>query len=273
MRDADIIIKSRGIVTWGAEEFAALPRLQMLTTCSIGVDSIDLAAARSYGKTVCNVPLATVPMVAEHLFGLMLAVAKQAALQTAEIKAGRWNKPYNVYLRGKTLGIVGTGNIGAELVRLGKAIGMEVIAWTFNPSSERATRLGIEFVELEELMARADVVSLNVKLTPDTRHLISERELGLMKNSAILINGARGRVVDEEALCRVLDAGKLYGVGLDVFPEEPVPSDASILAYDRVVMTPHAADQTPEAMDAVNSAAVENVAAYLAGRPTNIVSS
>ena len=272
-RDADILINSRGLVTWGAEEFASLPRLKMLTTCSIGVDAIDLAAAAAHGKTICNVPLATVPMVAEHLFALILAVAKQAALQTAEIKAGRWNKPYNVYLRGKTLGVVGTGNIGAEIARLGRAIGMEVIAWTVHPSPERAARLDLTFVELDELLSRADVISLNVKLTADTRHLIGARELALMKDRAILVNGARGLVVDEAALCRVLDEGKLYGVGLDVFPEEPVPAGAPILAYDRVVMTPHAADQTPEAMDAVNDEAVANVAAFLAGEPQNRVTS
>lgn len=271
--DADIIINSRGLVTWGAEEFAALPRLKMLTTCSIGVDAIDLAAAEAHGKVICNVPLATVPMVAEHLFALILTVAKQAALQTAEIKAGRWNKPYNVYLRGKTLGVVGTGNIGAEIARLGRSIGMEVIAWTVHPSPERAARLGVTFVKLDELLSRADVISLNVKLTADTRHLIGARELALMKDRAILVNGARGLVVDEAALCRVLDDGKLYGVGLDVFPEEPVPAGAPILAYDRVVMTPHAADQTPEAMDAVNDEAVANVTAFLAGKPQNKVRS
>ncbi len=269
--DADIIVNTRGLVRWDGEDFAVLPKLKMLTTCSIGTDMFDLVAAKAHGKVICNVPLATVPMVAEHLFGLVMAVAKQAAFQTAEVKAGRWNKPFNVYLAGKTLGIVGTGNIGAGVARLARAIGMKVIAWTFNPNNERAAELGVEFVPLDELLERSDVISLNVRLSSDTEHLIGARELELMKDDAILVNGARGKVLDMEALCATLDAGKLYGVGLDVFPEEPVPADAPILGYDCVVFTPHAADQTPEAIDAVNAGAVENVIAFLEGRPQNVV--
>ncbi|MDX1401156.1 MAG: NAD(P)-dependent oxidoreductase [Kiloniellales bacterium] len=269
--DADIIVNTRGLVGWDAEDFASLPKLKMLTTCSIGTDMFDLAAAKAYRKVICNVPLATVPMVAEHLFGLVLAVAKQAAFQTVEIKAGRWLKPFNVYLAGKTLGIVGTGNIGSEVARLARAIGMNVVAWTFNPSPSRAAELGVTFVTLDELLQRSDVVSLNVRLMPDTEGLIGARELAMMKEDAILVNGARGKVLDMEALCDALEAGRLYGVGLDVFPEEPVPAGARILGFDRVVLTPHAADQTPEAIDAVNAGAVDNVIAFLEGRPQNVV--
>ena len=271
VREATVILNSRGAVGWGEADFARLPKLKMITTCSIGTDAIDIAAAKARGITVCNIPDRTVPMVAEHLFAMMLAAAKQLPHETTEIRSGRWNVCSNIYLRGKTLGIVGTGNVGSELARLAQAIGMEVVAWTFHPSPERAAALGATFVTLDELLDRSDVVSLNVKLTPETEGLIGAAELARMKDQAILLNGARGAVVDMDALCATLAAGRLFAVALDVFPQEPLPADAPILAFDRVVLTPHAADQTPEAVTGINEGAVENVIAFLEGRPQNLV--
>ncbi len=270
-READILINSRGVVTWREAELRALPGLRMITTCSIGTDMIDLAAARELGIVVCNQPGRTAPAVAEHMFALMFAAAKRAAFQTAEIKAGRWTRRLNVMLQGKTLGVVGTGATGAQMARLARAVGMEVIAWTFHPSPARAERLGVRFVELDELLASADVVSLHVGLSPDTRHLIGARELGLMKDDAILLNGARGEVVDMAALHGALMAGRFTGVGLDVFPQEPVPAGEPILTCEQVVLTPHAADSTPEAVELLNEGAVDNVIAFLEGRPRNTV--
>ena len=213
----------------------------------------------------------TAPVVAEHMFGLMFALAKRAHFQTAELQAGRWTRMMNTMLQGKVLGVVGTGAIGAEVARLARAIGMEVIAWTFNPSPERATAYGVRFVELDELLQTADVVSLHVKLTEDSRHLIGARELGLMKEGALLLNGARGDVLDIAALRESLEAGHLGGAGLDVFPQEPLPGDHPILACEQVVLTPHAADQTLEGVDLLNEGAVDNVIAFLEGRTQNDV--
>jgi D-3-phosphoglycerate dehydrogenase len=270
-KDAVILINSRGVVSWREAELRALPKLKMIATCSIGTDMIDLAVAKELGIVVSNQPGRTAPAVAEHMFALMFAVAKRAAFQTAELKAGRWTRKINATLQGKTLGIVGTGAIGAEMARLGRALGMEVIAWTFNPSDARAEALGLRYVELDALLREADVVSLNVKLTDDTRGLIGARELGLMKDRAILLNGARGPVLDLPALCAELHAGRFTGAGLDVFPEEPLPADAPILACEQVVLTPHAADSTPEAVELLNEGAVDNVLAFLEGRPQNNV--
>lgn len=270
-READIIINSRGVVTWGAAELQALPRLRMIATCSIGTDMIDLEAARERGIVVSNQPGRTAPVVAEHMFALMLAVAKRAAFQTAELKAGHWTRRMNVLLQGKVLGIVGTGAIGAEMARLGRSLGMEVIAWTFHPSPERAQALGVRYVTLEELLATADVVSLHVKLTAQTRHLLGAQEFAGMNRGAILLNGARGDVLDMAALRQALDEERLMGAGLDVFPEEPLPPDHPILACEQVVLTPHAADQTPEGVDLLNEGAVDNVIAFLEGRPQNNV--
>jgi D-3-phosphoglycerate dehydrogenase len=271
VRDADIIINSRGVVTWREEELRALPKLRMITTCSIGTDMIDLDLARELGIVVSNQPGRTAPAVAEHMFALMFAVAKRAAFQTAEIKAGRWTRKLNVMLQGKVLGVVGTGAVGAEMARLSRAIGMEVIAWTFNPSPERAERLGVRFIELDEVLRTADVVSLHVKLTENTRHLIGARELALMKDDAILLNGARGDVVDMQALRRALMGGRFTGIGLDVFAHEPIPADDPILQCEQIVLTPHAADSTPESVELLNEGAVDNVIAFLEGRPQNNV--
>ena len=267
---AQVIINSRGIVTWREEELRALPELRLITTCSIGTDMIDLAVAKELGIVVSNQPGRTAPVVAEHMFGLMFGLAKRAFYQTAEMKAGRWTRMMNIGLQGKVLGIVGTGHIGAEMARLGKAIGMEVIAWTFNPSEARGRELGVRFVELEELLRTADVVSLHVKLTEETHHLIGAKELDSMKEEALLLNGARGDVVDMEALVEALNGGGLGGAGLDVYPQEPLP-EGPILGCEQVVLTPHAADQTAEGVELLNEGAVDNIIAFLEGKPQNNV--
>ncbi|MFA6109026.1 MAG: NAD(P)-dependent oxidoreductase [Candidatus Latescibacterota bacterium] len=271
VRQAQVILNSRGIVTWRRAELESLPRLRCIATCSIGTDMIDLEAARERGIVVSNQPGRTAPVVAEHLFGLMFSLAKRVAFQTAELKAGRWTRATNLLLQGKVLGVVGTGAIGAEMARLGRSLGMEVIAWTFHPDEERARRLGVTFVPLDELLARADVVSLHVRLTEETRHLIGQRELGLMKEGALLLNGARGDVVDLDAVVEALEREHLGGVGLDVFPREPLPADHPILHCPQVALTPHAADQTPEGVELLNEGAVDNVIAFLEGQPKNNV--
>src|SRR5262245_7894346 len=197
--NAVCLINSRGAVKWPGEVLRRLPRLKMITTCGIGTDAIDLGAAGELGIVVCNLPGQTAPIVAEHALGLMLAVARRAWFHTNELKSGRWTSRDMVYLRGKTLGLVGAGSIAAETARLGKAIGMEVLAWSFHPTPERAARLGVTFVSLEELLSRADVVSLHVKLTGESRGLIGEEQIGRMKPGAMLINTARGPIVDSRA--------------------------------------------------------------------------
>ena len=271
VRDADVIMNTRGAVTWGEQEFSQLPKLKMITTCSIGTDMFDLEAAKKYGVVICNQPGRTAPVVAEHMFGLMFAVAKRAAYLTTEMKKGGWPRRDNVMLQGKTLGIIGAGNIGAEMAQLAQAIGMEVIAWTFHPSPERAEKLGVRFVALDTLLETSDVVSLHVALTDDTRGMIGEAELKKMKIGALLLNGARGAIVDTDALVNALNSGHIGGAGIDVYEEEPTPPDYPLFACEQVVLTPHCADMTPEGVDLLNSGAVENVIAFLEGRTRNAV--
>ena len=269
--DADIIINSRGMVTWPSEILHQLPKLRLISTCSIGTDMIDLEAAKELGITVNNQPGRTAPVVAEQAFGLMLAIAKRAAFFTESMRAGRWPRVDHIYLHGKTLGIIGTGNIGAEMARLGGAIGMNVIAWTYHPSPERAEKLGVKFVGLDELLRTADVVSIHAKLTDDSRSLIGKPQFDLMKPDTLLVNVARGPIVDTNALVDALNSGHLGGAAIDVFDQEPIPADHPLLGCEQVVLTPHCADMTPEGVDLLNEGAVDNVIAFLQGQPRNVV--
>jgi phosphoglycerate dehydrogenase-like enzyme len=270
-QDADVLINSRGAVKWPGSVLRQLPRLRFITVCGIGTDPIDLQTASEMGIVVSNIPGKTAPVVAEHAFCLMCSTAKRVAFQTAELKAGRWTKRENISLAGKTLGVVGVGPIGSQMARLGKAVGMRVIAWTFHPTAERAETLGVQFVELDELLGTSDVVSLHVKLTEESRHMIGERELALMKHNSVLVNTARGAIVDTGALVDSLKSGRLAGAALDVFETEPLPSDDPLLDCDNLVLTPHAADQTPEGCNLLNEGVVDNVIAFLEGRPRNVV--
>ena len=270
-RGAAVLINSRTFVAWPAEALSQLAELRLIATCSIGTDMIDLEMAQSMGIVVCNQPGRTAPVVAEHMFGLMFALAKRAAFQTTEVRVGRWGMLENVFLQGKTLGVIGTGSFGSEMARLGKALGMNVLAWTFHPSRERGDALSVQFVELDELLRDADVVSLHVRLTDETYHMIGSRELALMKRGALLVNGARGGVVNTDALVQALNSGHIAGAALDVFEEEPLSIDHPLLSCEQVIFTPHVADMTPEAIDWLNEGAVDNVIAFLEGSPQNLV--
>ncbi len=267
---AQVIMNTRGAVKWYREALEQLPDLRLIATCSIGTDMIDLEAARERGVTVCNQPGKIAPYVAEHIIGLMFAAAKRAAFQTAELKAGRWGLRHNVYLKGKTLGVIGTGNTGAEVARIANALDMRVIAWTYNPSPERASALGVDFVDLDDLLRESDVVSIQVRLSDDSREMLGNREFGLMKPGAIFVNGGRGELVNTDALVDALNSGHLAAAGLDVFDQEPLPPDHSILSCEQVALTPHIADQTPEGVESLNEGCVTNVIAYLDGRPQNV---
>ena len=269
--DADILINSRGLVKWPAELLRQLPKLKLISLCSIGTDMIGLDEAKKRGITVCNQPGRTAPVVAEHGFGLMFALAKRAAFLTASMKAGGWPRMDNIYLQRKTLGIIGTGHIGAEMARLGRAVGMNVIAWTYHPSAARAQELGVQFVPLDELLRTADVVSLHVRLTEESQHLIGEPELALMKPSALLINVARGGVIDTDALIDALNGGHLGGAAIDVYDQEPIPANHPLLECEQIILTPHCADMTPEGVELLNEGAVDNIIAFLEGTPKNVV--
>jgi phosphoglycerate dehydrogenase-like enzyme len=234
-------------------------------------DNFDLPACGRHGVVVTNTPGASTVSVAELTLALLLATARHVALADRKLRAGDWYHQHGVELRGKLLGVIGLGLIGQEVAQLGRAIGMQVIAWSFRNDPERAAALGVERVTLEELLRQSDVVSLHVRNSPEARGLIGRREIGWMKRSAILINTARAAIVDQEALLEALRERRIAGAGLDVFLEEPLPPDNPWVQLDNVVLTPHVGWVTHEASARLAAAPVDNIESYLAGRPTNVV--
>lgn len=271
LKDADILLNSRSSLKIPRTVLAQLPRLKMIAVCGIGFDAIDLAASTEQGIVVSNIPGRTATVVAEHALGLMLAVARRMAWMTSELKAGRWRGDLGISLAGRQAGIIGTGNIGCETIRLCKAIGMSVVAWSLHPDSAKADSLGFRYVSIDELLQTSDVVSLHTRLSEKTQNLISARELAMMKPSAILINTSRGAIVDTAALVDALKRDALFGAGLDVFDQEPLPAGHPILACERIVLTPHTADQTQEGIDQLTLGCVGNIHGFLEGQPQNVV--
>ena len=248
-----------------------LPRLRLISIFGTGTDKVDLAAATEFGVVVTNTPGATSISVAELNMGLLLDVARSISLLDRKVREGDWHNPFGMQLRGKTLGLVGLGSIGAEVARIAQAFGMRVIGWSFRNDPARASRLGIELVEFDELLRTSDVVSLHVRNTPQAAGMIGRREIDLMKPASVLINTARAAIVDQDALLEALKSGRIAGAGLDVHLEEPLPPDNPWVKMENVVLTPHAGAMTQDAFDREAAIGVDNVVAFLEGAPTNVV--
>ncbi|MBI4337929.1 MAG: glycerate dehydrogenase [Chloroflexi bacterium] len=273
LRDAEVAIVERTSSRVTAEVLAHASRLKHIAVYGIGVDNVDLDYCRKRSIMVTNTPGYSAPVVAEAAIALALAVLRRIPQYDDRVRAGLWQDPGQApgQLYGKTLGVVGTGNIGAATARLGLAHGMKVIAWTLHPSAERARELGIEYVSLEDLMRTADVVSISLRHTPQSEKLINGRLLGLMKPTAVLVNTARGPIVDQEALVEVLRQRRIRGAGLDVFTPEPLPAGHPLCEMDNVVLSPHIAAATPEMALAGMGMAVDNIRNALEGHPTHVV--
>ena len=263
--DADAAINIRASTPFTAQVLAGCPRLRVISIWGTGTDHVDLAAARSCGIAVTNTPGVSATAVAEHTLALMFAVARQTVNIDQAVRAGEWPRAMVQQLHGKTLGVIGTGAIGRAVARLGAGIGMHVIAWSFNQHG------GYSWVAFDDLFRRADVVSVHVRQSPETRGMIRAEHFALMKPSAIFINTARGRVVEEGDLIEVLRSQRIAGAGLDVFETEPLPANSPLRLLRNVVLTPHAAGITREATEAGLAMAIANVLAFRAGTPVHVV--
>jgi D-3-phosphoglycerate dehydrogenase len=259
-----LIVRSATKVT--REVIDAGDRLKVVGRAGIGVDNVDVDAATRRGIVVVNTPQGNVTSTAEHAVGLMLATARRIPQMHSAMQSGRWEKKgyEGRELNGKTLGILGLGRVGALVAQRCHALGMEIIARDPYIAPQRAQRMGIELVELDDLLGRADVITLHVVKTPETVHMIGEAELEKCKPGVIIVNVSRGGVIDEDALARALKAGKVGGAALDVFEEEPLTS-SPLLDLDNVVVTPHIAGQTTEAQDKAGVIAAEQVLLALRG--------
>jgi len=262
---ARIAINIRAHARFTDTVLAACPKLQMISIWGTGTDNVDLGTAGRRGLTVCNTPGVNAFAVAEHAVALMLTAGRKIPRIDREMRGGAWPREMLTQCLGKTLGVFGTGTIGARVIALGRALGMEVLAWSARADAERIKALGAAPASKEEILRGADFISLHLRLVPETRGFLSRKEFALMKRSAILINTARGAMVEREALLEALTTGRIAGAGLDVFHDEPIKADDPLLSLATVVLSPHNAGQTPEVIRDGLLRAVENVELFLKG--------
>jgi len=267
---ARVAINIRAHAHFTDKVFAACPALKLVSIWGTGTDNIDLEAAKRRGITVCNTAGVNANAVAEHTVALMLAVARRIPRLDREMRAGAWPREMLTQLLGKTLGVFGTGAIGLRVIALARALGMEVLAWSARGETERVAAAGARAASKEQIVHEADVVTLHIRLAPETRGFLGAAELAAMKRPAILVNTGRGALVDRAALLDALREGRL-AAGLDVFHEEPLKPGDPILDLPNVVLSPHNAGQTPEVIRDGLLRAVENIENFLNGRPSGVV--
>ena len=273
---------------------SSLPHLRLIATRSTGYDHIDLDWCKANGVDVANVPNYGDSTVAEHAFALLLAVARNLVEAVERTRHGNFSQGglRGLELREKVLGVVGAGRIGRRVIEIARGFGMTVIAHDTYPDEECAGLLGFTYGSLDEVLAMADVLTIHVPATPESENLISDREFGLMKLGAVLINTARGNVVDTSALVRALADGKIRGAGLDVLPQEPLIREEAqifrqessdgydlkslvanhvLLQFPNVIVTPHNAYNTESAVRRIVETTVENIKAFARGVPCHLV--
>lgn len=253
-----LIIRGRSTVTARLLEHAR--RLKVIGRAGTGLDNIDVQAARKRGIAVVNALGANAVSVAEHTMALILALSRNIPRAVESVRRREWTKSrfFGTELRRKTLGLIGFGRVGTQVAVRAQAFGMRILAADPVASASRCEEMGVELVSLDELLGAADVISLHVPLMADTYHLIGRQELERMKPGALLINCARGEVLDEKALLEALQSGRLAGVALDVFEQEP-PGDNPLLDLDNVIATPHIGGATVEAFRNVSVMVAEEV--------------
>ncbi|MEA3407574.1 MAG: hydroxyacid dehydrogenase [Chloroflexota bacterium] len=263
-----VVIRSQGAMTRRIMDNA--PNLRVVGRHGVGVDNVDLEAATEHGIQVVNTPQATVESVAEHTLGLMLSVSKRIAYADRKLRQGHFEVRYEQRGRelcGRTLGIIGFGRIGRRVAQVcHHGFNMSILYYDLVPAPELEREVGARKVDMEELLQTAAYVSVHVPLLPSTEKLIGAREFDLMTEDTMFFNCSRGPVVDETALYNALAEGKIRGAGIDVFEEEPTPADNPLFTLDNVVVTPHMASATQEAMRSMSLVA-EDVVGVLEGNP------
>ena len=260
-----IVVRSQ--TTIDADIIAAAPNLKVVARAGVGLDNVDVDAATRHGVVVCNAPQSNIVSAAEHTMALILALARNVPQAHAALAAGRWERSAwtGTELSDKTLGVLGLGRIGTLVAQRCHAFGMRIVAYDPFVAPDRAARIGVELLQtVDEVLERADVVTVHLPKTPDTVGLIDERRLRLMKPTARLVNVARGGLIDEEALATALREGWIAGAAIDVFAREPL-TDSPLLGLDNVVLTPHLGASTDEAQDKAGLQVAEYVNLALAG--------
>ncbi|MET9438866.1 D-2-hydroxyacid dehydrogenase family protein [Streptomyces sp. NPDC006551] len=272
LEDCEIVVVMRERTPMDAGLLARLPRLRLLVTSGMRNASIDLAAAARHGVTVCGTTSNAEPPV-ELTWALILGLARHVRAEAQALRdGGPWQSTVGMDLAGRTLGLVGLGRIGGRVARVALAFGMDVLAWSPNLTEERAAEHGVRLARTkDELLERADIVSLHMVLSERTRGLIGERDLRAMRPSAYLVNTSRAGLVDGEALVRALREGWIAGAGLDVFDTEPLPYDDPLRSLPNVLALPHLGYVTEANYARFYGGAVEDIEAYLAGSPIRLL--
>ena len=269
----DAVVAMRERTRLQADVIAKLPGLKLLSFTGARNAAVDVAACTARGVVVCNTATRrTSHGTAELTLGLILASLRQIALGDAEMRAGRFqaNVPLGGEVAGRTLGLLGLGNIGSRVARYAQAMEMEVIAWSQNLTAERASAIGVARVEKAELFARADVVSVHLVLSDRTRGIVGAQEIAAMKPGALLVNTSRGPHVDTPALLAALEAGRIRAA-IDVYDQEPLPADHALRRAPGTLLTPHLGYVTAENMPELYRSTVENILAWLDGAPVRVV--
>ena len=261
--DAQVALNIRAHAHFTARVLASCPRLRLISIWGTGTDNVDLAACRESGVRVTSTPGVNAHSVAEHTVALMLSVLRRIPAMHDDLRAGGWARAPLVQLEGRTVGIVGTGAIGARVAHLLGPFGVELLATSARADDRRAAALGARPVSIETLLRESEVVSLHLRLTPETTGFLDRARLALMKPGAFLVNTARGALVDQAALLDALRKGRLAGAALDVFEAEPIRAGDPLLGLPNVVLTPHVAGMTREVIDAGLALAVRNIRDFL----------
>jgi phosphoglycerate dehydrogenase-like enzyme len=271
VEDCEIVVIMRERTPFGASLLSRLPKLKLLITSGMRNASIDLAAAKAQGVTVCGTASGSEPPM-ELTWALIHGLARQVVVESDNVRNGRWQTTVGVDLHGKRIGIVGLGKIGSKVARVAQAFSMNVTAWSRNLTRERAEEAGVELAgSLEELLSASDFVTVHLVLSDRTRHLIGEEQLTRMKPSAFLINTSRAAIVEQKALVRALAEGWIRGAGVDVYEQEPLPSDDVFRTMPNVLALPHLGYVSENNYRGYFTQAVEDIQAYLAGEPIRML--
>jgi len=272
LKDFGIVVAMRERTPFPRSLLKQLPKLRLLVTTGMRNASIDVQAATDCGITVCGTEGLAYP-TAELTWGLILALVRNIPREDRATRDGRWQISVGFGLEGKVLGVMGLGRLGSQVATVARAFHMSVLAWSQNLTLERAAQCGAKLVSKEELLSRADIITIHLVLSDRTRGLISERELGLMKPTAYLVNTSRGPIVDEKALVQALQRKTIAGAALDVFDEEPLPLGHPLRRLENTVITPHLGYVTAEEYRVFYSQALEDIHAFLKGSPIRVLNS
>ena len=270
LKDFEIVVIVRERTPFGRALLERLPNLQLLVTKGMLNAAIGLDAATDLGIMVCGTGGFGYP-TAELAWGLIIALLRHIPQEDAAIRQGLWQMTVGLTLQGKVLGTLGLGRLGSKVATIGAAFGMSLIAWSQNLTAERATQFGATLVTKDELFVQSDILSIHLRLSDRTRGLVGTRELSLMKSTAYLINTSRGPIVDEASLIQALQNSVIAGAGLDVFDQEPLPSDHPFKRLDNIVMTPHLGYVTKEGYQVFYGESVEDITAYLLDKPVRVL--